>query len=536
MKYIKDPRQMELFDPFESQMSALAYKRLQGSLYAVFRHLLLSLMPAEELGAHFDESIGRPTKELYSMAGLVLMKEFHNWTTEQAVDAYLYDQRVHYALNFGSDNVSFCERTLERYMKLVRENDMASTIFDQVTTKLIDELELEIDQQRLDSTHVFSDMATFSRTKLMGVTIKRFLVQVKRHHKRKYAVLPKEIRTRYEKNDNAMFADVSKDKEKRSTLRQEVAEQMHFLIQHFSGSKKIEEMATFKNMITVFNQQCEVKDVIKVEPTDDDSSDQGGNSENLEDPEKYVEVRKKTGGDVVQNPSDPEATYDGHKGVGYQVQLAETCNSGNDVQLITAVLPQTAVESDANALVPVLELLELNGRLPHEILADSLYGSDDNVLAAAGKGVALVSPVQGAPPKKEPDQPTPKQMRLQNRRIAQKEEKWRKKYNLRAQEEGTIGSIKRRTGMSRLRVRGEESVTHSVYLKVTGWNIARAAASAKIQDKIKKIIQEMKENLCQKVKSCIIDVSYWLEALQKPLSGFKTTQIILKKEIRAFAA
>ena len=87
-------------------------------------------------------------------------------------------------------------------------------------------------------------------------------------------------------------------------------------------------------------------------------SDQGGDSENLEDPEKYVEVRKKTGGDVVQNPSDPEATYDGHKGPGYQVQLAETCNAGNEVQLITAVLPQTAVESDANALVPVLELLE----------------------------------------------------------------------------------------------------------------------------------------------------------------------------------
>ena len=32
------------------------------------------------------------------------------------------------------------------------------------------------------------------------------------------------------------------------------------------------------------------------------------------------------------NPSDPDATYDGHKGNGYQVQLAETCGEDNDVQ------------------------------------------------------------------------------------------------------------------------------------------------------------------------------------------------------------
>ena len=69
-------------------------------------------------------------------------------------------------------------------------------------------------------------------------------------------------------------------------------------------------------------------------------------------------VKTKTGGDCVQNPSDPDATYDGHKGPGYQVQIAETCVPGNDVQLITAALPQTACEPDAEAVVPMLDQLE----------------------------------------------------------------------------------------------------------------------------------------------------------------------------------
>ena len=68
--------------------------------------------------------------------------------------------------------------------------------------------------------------------------------------------------------------------------------------------------------------------------------------------------KTKTGGDCVQNPSDLDATYSGHKGPGYQVQLAETCVPSNEVQLITAALPQTACEPDAAAVVPMLDQLE----------------------------------------------------------------------------------------------------------------------------------------------------------------------------------
>lgn len=97
----------------------------------------------------------------------------------------------------------------------------------------------------------------------------------------------------------------------------------------------------------------------------------------------------------MQNPSDLEATYDGKKGPGYQAQLVETCSDKNSVQLILEVLPQTAVESDANAVQPLLETLEQKGRLPDTLLADTIYGSDENVQAAAAKEVELVSPVPG---------------------------------------------------------------------------------------------------------------------------------------------
>ncbi len=487
---IQDPEQISLFDLESSFLTELAQNRLETSFYSVFRHVILSLLPAHEISSHFSADIGRPTKELYSMAGLILLKEFKNWTTNEATDAYLFDFRVQYALNIGRDNISFCERTLERYMTIMRSDELAVQIFDTVTAKLIEELGIEITRQRLDSTHVFSDMATFARTKLMGVAIKRFLTQVKRHHLADYENLDIEIRTRYEKDQNALFADHSKDKTKRSNLRQEVAEELHRVITIFSAHPKIENMDSYKKLVLIFNQQCEVVSPVEIEAEDSDNSDSptSQDKDKQHNAELEIRVKKKTGGNIIQNPSDPDATYDGHKGVGYQVQICESADSENEVQLITAIQVQSAVESDANAVDLILDKLELADQLPEELLADTLYGSDENHQSAREKGIDLESPVCGPPPKKNPEQPTDKQQRLNHRREQQETQEWKTNYNARAQIEGTIGSVKRLTGMVRLRYRGRKSVFSSIELKLTGWNIARAQASEKMQQKLAKII------------------------------------------------
>jgi hypothetical protein len=136
--------------------------------------------------------------------------------------------------------------------------------------------------------------------------------------------------------------------------------------------------STYQALITIFDQQCELSGA-------------------------KVVVKTKTGGNCVQNPSDPDATYDGHKGPGYQLQLAETCVPSNEVQLITGALPQTACEPDAGAVVPMLDQLEQAARLPSEMLADTLYTGDENVEAAAARGVDLVGPVPGRAPESDPE-------------------------------------------------------------------------------------------------------------------------------------
>jgi hypothetical protein len=163
---------------------------------------------------------------------------------------------------------------------------------------------------------------------------------------------------------------------------------MRDLINRFADHAGLNQRPSYQALVTVFDQQCEIVAA-------------------------KIIVKAKTGGRCVQNPSDLDATYDGHKGQGHKVQLVETCSAENDVQLILTVLPQTAVDNDANALIPVLADLEKKGLLPEAMLADTVYGSDENVQAAADLGVELVTPTPGngstatAMPTSDAKAPTP---------------------------------------------------------------------------------------------------------------------------------
>lgn len=518
MRTVRDPRQTRLFDPFDPVLTPRTRQALLQDWPGVFRHVILALMPVDVLGGAFDPRMGRPTKELYSMAGLLVIKAFMNWTEEEAVTAYRFRLDVHYALNLDPKAQDLSVRTLERYARLFVEHDLAGRVMHEVTETLVRECGIRVDQQRLDSTHVFSDMASFGRTRMMGVTVKRFLTQLKRHDRLAYQALDEALRQRYAPAVHQLFGGRGQDAPQRRRQRQQVAEDMYALIRRFADDPRHAQRPTYKMLEQVFYEQCQVQ-------------------------EEQVTVIAKTGGRVVQNPSDPEATYDGHKGPGYQVQIAETCHPANEVQLISAALPQTAADSDTAALPQVLDQLEESKRLPGSLLADALYGSDENVEEAARRGVELVAPtregarqadatddalslddflideatetVQQCPAGHAPQasvfdprrgqttttmaaqvcsscalrarcpvrrgrkgyrlKHTAKQRRLATRRREEQTPAFRQRYRLRSGIEATHSGIKRRTGLGRLRVRGQPRVFSETLLRLAGWNILRAS-------------------------------------------------------------
>jgi hypothetical protein len=530
MNKIVNPLQNRLFDSFDTVLTPKTRQFLENSWQGVFRHAILKLMPVDVLSGAFDPVMGRPTKELYSMCGLMLLMEFQNWTKDQAVNSYCFDMSIHYALNLEPVANELSKRTLERYIVLAQENNLAQITMEKVTDSLIKDLGINIDKQRLDSTHIFSDMASFGRTRMMGVAIKRFLTQVIRYDKSGYEALDKVLQERYTPSTHQLFAKVAKDTQSREVLSLQVAKDMLCLIDFFANKAPHNERDCYKAMVRIFNEQCEVK-------------------------QNQITIRKHTGGNVMQNSSDPDATFDGHKGPGYQVQISETCNPDNEVQLITCVIPQTACIADSESAREVLDNLQSHDLLPREMVADTAYTNDDNVLYAQQIGVDLVGPTVVNP--QDPSDPfeelsiddfttdpvskavvccpaghkpqhseydsktdktttimpesacgnceffsncpagkvkgqyrleyTEKQRRLAERRREQVTDVYKERYRIRGGIEATNSGLKRRTGLGKLKVRGKAAVFHAIFMKICGWNILRATACAKMQEKVKEL-------------------------------------------------
>ncbi len=513
MKHSVDPKQNWLFDTSLGSYSDLACQRLLKDWPGVFRACILEMMPVEQMSEHFSDEMGRPTKELYSACGLLLLQEFNNWTVEEAADMYMFDGRVQFALNLGRDKQSMSTRTIERYRAVFRDEAFAEDLMTKVTARLVELLNLKVDKLRLDSTHVFSNMASFGRTRLMMTVTRRFLIQLKRHNSESYHALSEDLRTRYQ----TQKWDFSKGSQSHAN-RDFIAADMQLLIAQYQGDDSVNTRNTFQDMVRVFSEQCEI----------------------IED---KVCIRKKPGGATLQNPSDPDATFDGKKGSGYKVQTAETCSDENEIQLIVSSIPQTACDHDQNAVEKVVKDLEDNGIKPDEIVADAGYGGDRNHTECKDKGINLIAPVlQGTQKKgrldlchfqladdgsviscpagvlpskawfhekKEQGGATfqasdcqsceklelclarkhgknycvyydSRAMRIADRKKDMQKEETKAIYAKRSGVEALYSIGKRTMGLGRLRVRGRASVFHSIAMKILGINIMRASRSAKI--------------------------------------------------------
>lgn len=524
MIYTKDHKTFDMFDPFP-EFGSKRKQLLKQSWAELFRDEILPELPVHLLAKHFNEVSGRPTKELYAMLGFMVLQQMFDLTDEEAVNQFAFNRQWHYALNITghSDEETYvCPKTLWNTRHILTEHGHYASLFEAITVRLAKVFEVDPRLQRLDSVHIFSNMAHLGRIGLFVQTIKKFLVNLKRHHRDLATALDQELIDRYmPQKGQSVFAMV-KPSQVAQTL-DTVGHDLFALVSCFRGNNAVTTMASYQLLVRLFKEQYAVE-------------------KNVETDQETITVKlsKDVPSNSLQNPSDPDAGYDGHKGRGYQVQVAETCSydsKNKPLSLITHVTVEAAHENDANALLPVIKATTTLGLAPKELLADTLYGGDDNLQKAQQEGVELIAPAcsgtpvkgvaladftfsekggkvlccpEGHVPSKSKhkkdrysatfetenckDCPllgdcqvkpgkrayylryTDKEARLAKRRAYEKTSVFRDRYRLRAGVEATMSEYDRRTGVKHLRVRGLKAVCFAATIKAAGLNILRAAA------------------------------------------------------------
>jgi hypothetical protein len=530
---IKDHKQMELFDPW-AFLSPKRREKLDKEWPGLFQKHLLKELPVSQFKAVFRQGVGRPTKELHTVLGALLLQQTMDFTDRDTADQLAYNIQWHYALNITEESDStkyICEKTLWTMRNHITELGLDGVLFDKLTDKLAEVFTVNTENQRIDSVHIRSNMRRLGRITIFTKTTIKFLLNLKKQHRDCFDSIALELREQYlGKKGKASFSLV-KPSESEKTLKM-AADHLFDLIEMFKDESTVCGMHSYKLMQRVLDDHCRIEQV----------PDNG----------RKVLLKKpsEVSSDSLQNPSDPDATYSGHKGQGYQVQVMETfCTSEDEkekeqtLNLITHVAVQAACESDVQALIPAIADVQARQVGPANLLADTLYSSDTNHQVAALAGVNLVAPthkgktlnlslseftfdedgyVTGCPAGIEPEncrqnvngkfvavfnrsqcksceqysvcpsklgvksayvRYNPKQQRLACRRAHEQTDEFIETYRWRAGVEATMSEFDKLTGVKRLRVRGRKAVRYFATMKAAGLNLLRAARVMRAREK-----------------------------------------------------
>ena len=528
MFFTKDHKTIPLFDPW----ACLGPKRrrlMEESWAGLFRKEIFDELPISKLRPFFSSGTGRPSKELYTAAGAIVLQQMHDLSDEETVYQVAFNQQWQYALDIRqtSDEATYiCEKTLWNMRSIMMEHGLDESVFQGVVEKLGRVFGVDFSRQRLDSVHIQSNMKRLGRIGIVARSIRGFLVNLKRQHLELVKQVSREIIEKYVAEKAMGCFSLVKPSESQKTL-EGVCRDLFALVSQFTAEPVVTTMHSYKLLERVLREQCTV-----VEAQGDDSCDQVA-----------VRANKEICSDSLQNPSDPDASYDGHKGQGYQAQIMETYTQEEDpekkaatLNLITHVVLEPAHKSDAHAVMPALESTQARGIAPKEVVCDSLYGSDENIEKAQEQGVEILSPVMGSgsqdteslgmfqygdtgevtvcPRGNKPLQVKErkhrhtavfsceqcgsclvfeqcavkkgkrfyylryddKARRCAQRRATQETAEFKDRYRWRAGVEATMSVLDRRTGLKHLRIRGLKAVRFCAVLKAAAINIIRATA------------------------------------------------------------
>jgi hypothetical protein len=461
----------------------------------------------------------------------------HDLTDEETVSQFSFNLQWHYALDIPSESDEakyLSAKTLWTLRNLVTKEGLDRELFTVTTETLARVFGVDTSQQRIDSVHIRSNMRRLGRISIFSRTIHRFLINLKRQHRKLFETIGKELLDRYLTKKALECFSLVKPSESPATLER-VSKDLLSLVEKFRDNESVRSLSTFGALLRVLDEQCILTD-----------GDDGSTMISLKAP-------KEVPSSSLQNPSDPDATYDGHKGQGYQVQAMETyCDSQDDetrertLNLITYVEVEPAHISDVHALIPALESAEERGLFPKRLLADAAYGSQDNVDMADEIDVEVVAPVKGGQKEKTitlsdfprnsagkiaacPQGHKPvkfsrggkgswsvafdsgycttcplldqcpvkkakkrhylrfniKALRTALRRAGENSPEFKEKYRWRSGVEATFSEMDAKTGIKRLRVRGLFAVSYSARLKAIGVNILRAT-------RVKRVLEDLK--------------------------------------------
>lgn len=366
-----EEHRQQSFYSAENQLPKKLRARLRESWAETFYRELFCRIDETLFAALYSEEASRPNSPINVLMGAEILKNGFGWSDEELYDEVCFNLQVRHALGLHELTAEvFVLRTLYYFRQRVRDYaektgvNLIEKVFEQVTDSQLEAVKIATGWQRMDSTQMLSNLAKMTRLGLLisilqqvhqGLPASRqaqwaerwqFYLE-KRPHQVCYRIAATEV------DDHlviigqelcAVEAELAQGRDEDETLK---------LVRRVLGEQYIREA--------------------------------GG--------EVTLRPEKEVPSDSLQSPHDPDATYRVKGGAvycgGYVVNVSETADPQNPVQLITDLQVEPNRADDAQLLKQSLDNQVARGIEVKQVTTDGGYTGPQGQAACDAHGVSL---------------------------------------------------------------------------------------------------------------------------------------------------
>ncbi|MDQ1328054.1 MAG: hypothetical protein QG641_1339 [Candidatus Poribacteria bacterium] len=358
----------------------------------------------------YKDKGGAPNRSIKLLISILIFMAIEklNWREAE----FQFQRRIDWmnATHTAFGEASIDHTTLFKFFQRLESDDTAYQLFKDLTKIFIEECEVSVKKQRVDSFFMFGWLKILSRYGLFKETIRTFLQALRKHNPGLYEKIKGELSRDYLEKE---FDLTEKDKAKATRKIKEMAQDLYILKSAFENHNQIEHYESFKTLTQVFGQQCMIKESSegsreKEEIIEDCEGQIQVSAAAVERDEEIkssskslpqIEIREKPEGEkIISSPHNTDAEYTkkgNQKVVGHKGFVAETCAPENKVQFITDVNLEAATHSDAQETPRIEERLEDNDCKPESLYGDAGFVNGKTILKSEEKGIDLAGPSSG---------------------------------------------------------------------------------------------------------------------------------------------
>ena len=356
----------------EQWMNPAVLARLIKSWAAVFYNIVFCKINESLFSKLYCSDNGRPNFPVNILLALEYIKGLFDYSDAELIEQFYFNYQISYAVGIKNvGEVNLCPGTLYEFRRRVytyaAENpDEADLIFEQFTelTKIfIKESNIEVDEQRSDSTMISANIKNAGRLALAYDVIEQAL-----------KVLPEELMTESMKE---ILKDGYKDrllyKTKGNQLisrLQEILDICQAVAKTIENMPEIFELPAMKVLTRFIEEQTKI---------------------DLGTGKRTIKANKEIKANSLQSAYDVDATYRkkaNKSGKGYVVNIAETCNENNSTQFITDYVVKPNVVSDTEIIEERIPVIKENFDVT-DMYVDGGYCSTNVSNVAESNGITM---------------------------------------------------------------------------------------------------------------------------------------------------